>query len=154
MDDDLDGLSGAPDEDLSLPKATVAKLIQEMMPKDMTCAKETRDVLAECCVEFIHLLSSEANEICEKEAKKTIAGDHVIAALKSLGFEDFVDEVMEVYEDHTKTQKDREKKTLKPKMELSAEEAAAIQERMFAEAKARMMATATGTPPASGNGSS
>ncbi|KAG0237054.1 negative cofactor 2 transcription regulator complex subunit ncb2 [Actinomortierella wolfii] len=32
--------------------------------------------------EFIHLLASEANEICEKEAKKTIAAEHVIAALK------------------------------------------------------------------------
>lgn len=35
-----------------------------------------------CDTEFIHLLASEANEICEKEMKKTIAAEHVIAALK------------------------------------------------------------------------
>lgn len=32
--------------------------------------------------EFIHLISSEANEICEQDSKKTIAPDHIISALK------------------------------------------------------------------------
>lgn len=105
-----------PDDDLSLPKATVAKMItgsspqyiispyssfiQELLPADLVCAKETRDLVIECCVgnihipycpgpilkdsppEFIHLISSEANEICEQESKKTIAPDHIITALK------------------------------------------------------------------------
>jgi hypothetical protein len=31
--------------------------------------------------EFIHLISSEANEICEGESKKTIAPEHIIGAL-------------------------------------------------------------------------
>ena len=66
----------------------------------MSCAKETRDLIIECCVgedvphislclcltacfaEFIHLISSEANEICEQESKKTIAPEHIISALK------------------------------------------------------------------------
>ena len=33
-------------------------------------------------IEFIHLISSEANEICEQESKKTIAPEHIIGALK------------------------------------------------------------------------
>ena len=76
----------------------------ELLPDDVTCAKETRDLVIECCVgktkilntcvaliltscsaiEFIHLLSSEANEICEKESKKTIAPEHIISALQVL----------------------------------------------------------------------
>lgn len=32
--------------------------------------------------EFIHLISSDANEICEQESKKTIAPEHIIGALK------------------------------------------------------------------------
>ena len=36
--------------------------------------------------EFIHLISSEANEICEKESKKTIAPEHIISALKVFKF--------------------------------------------------------------------
>ncbi|KAJ2964304.1 hypothetical protein NQZ79_g831 [Umbelopsis isabellina] len=95
----------AVDDELSLPKATVQKLISEMMPGDIVCAKDTRDLLIDCCVEFIHLIASEANEICEKETKKTIAGEHVIASLQALGFEDYVEEVDEVYKEHKKQQK-------------------------------------------------
>ena len=30
--------------------ATMNKLIQEMLPADVACARETRDVLLSCCV--------------------------------------------------------------------------------------------------------
>lgn len=75
--------------------------ILELLPPDVTCSKETRDLVIECCVgaspytssfsnnsfwpsvsEFIHLISSEANEICEQDSKKTIAPNHIIDALK------------------------------------------------------------------------
>ncbi|KAJ1678545.1 negative cofactor 2 transcription regulator complex subunit ncb2, partial [Spiromyces aspiralis] len=88
------------DDELSLPRATVYKLIGEMLPKDVTCTKETRDMLIDCCNEFIHLIASESNEICEKESKRTIAPEHVLAALKELGFEKYIDEVKEAYEEH------------------------------------------------------
>ena len=80
--------------------ATVFKLINEMMPSDVQCAKETRDLLIECCVEFIHLIASEANDLCEKDAKKTIAAEHVVGALRALGFEAFVREVEGVLKEH------------------------------------------------------
>ncbi|KAJ2254939.1 negative cofactor 2 transcription regulator complex subunit ncb2, partial [Coemansia sp. RSA 455] len=66
----------ANEDDLSLPRATVYKLIAEMLPEDIVCAKDTRDLLLECCNEFIHLIASESNDVCEKEAKKTIAAEH------------------------------------------------------------------------------
>lgn len=94
------------------------------MPNEIVCAKDTRDLLIDACVgkwevwydvdryiingyfiEFIHLLASEANEICERENKKTIAGEHVVSALQALGFEDYVEEVDEVYKEHKKQQK-------------------------------------------------
>lgn len=94
-----------------------------MMPDDVVCSKDTRDLLIDCCVgkqtwvlierllktrlflEFIHLIASESNEICEKETKKTIAGEHVLASLQALGFEDYVEEVDEVFKEHKKQQK-------------------------------------------------
>lgn len=54
----------------------------------------------ECCVEFITLISSEANDISEKEAKKTIACEHVERALRDLGFGDYIPEVLAVAEEH------------------------------------------------------
>lgn len=54
----------------------------------------------ECCVEFITLISSEANDISEKEAKKTIACEHVEKALRELGFGDYIPDVLAVAEEH------------------------------------------------------
>jgi histone H3/H4 len=89
----------------ALPTATVQKLISELLPADLTFAKESRDLLIDCCVEFIHLVSSEANEICEKETKKTISADHVVKALVELGFEDYVQEIQEIAFEHKEQQK-------------------------------------------------
>ncbi|KAF5393901.1 hypothetical protein D9757_000212 [Collybiopsis confluens] len=136
---DREGLSSAPpnDDDLSLPKATVSKMITELLPKDIVCAKETRDLVIECCVEFIHLISSEANDICEKESKKTIAPEHIISALKAR-FEQFTAEVEDVLKDHKQAQKDREKKVSKFEQSgKTEEELLAEQERLFAESRAR-----------------
>lgn len=95
-------------DDLSLPKgqcltetrrrytslttilATVQKIITEVLTSNvnserfqgMAFAKETRDLLIECCVEFITMVSTEANDIAEKEAKKTIACEHVTSTLR------------------------------------------------------------------------
>jgi hypothetical protein len=49
-DDDIGGASAGLDDDFGLPKATVNKMIQEMMPADIGCAKDTKDLIAECCV--------------------------------------------------------------------------------------------------------
>jgi hypothetical protein len=70
----------------------------------MTFAKDSRDLLIECCVEFITLISSEANEIAEKDAKKTIACEHVKAALEELDFGDYVPAILDVAQDYKKQQ--------------------------------------------------
>ncbi|EIE83669.1 hypothetical protein G6F57_007346 [Rhizopus arrhizus] len=129
------------DDELSLPKATVQKLINEMMPEDIVCAKDTRDLLIDCCVEFIHLIASEANEICEKETKKTIAGEHIVAALQALGFEEYVEEVEEVFKEHKKQQKDRDKKSTRlENTGISEEELLRQQELLFAQSRLKFEA--------------
>ncbi|WFD44610.1 negative cofactor 2 transcription regulator complex subunit ncb2 [Malassezia psittaci] len=138
---DFGGGGGAEDEELSLPKATIQKLIQDYLPSDMSCAKDTRDLLIECCVEFIHLVSSEANEACEKDSKKTIAPDHVVKALVDLGFEKYTHEVRDVLNDHKQHQKERERKSSRFEMSgLTEEELQKQQEQLFAASKARFEA--------------
>lgn len=104
-------------------------MIAEVLPEDIVCAKETRDLVLNCCVgnesvhenmdsdllmffalggfssEFIHLLASAANEICEKTTKKTICPEHIFDALKQLGFEEFLDEVKQEHGLHKQEQK-------------------------------------------------
>ncbi|KZP24668.1 histone-fold-containing protein [Athelia psychrophila] len=145
MSDREGGSSGLPpsDEDLSLPKATVAKMITELLPPDVTCAKETRDLIIECCVEFIHLISSEANEICDQESKKTIAPEHILGALKRLGFDSFTAEVEDVLKDHKQQVKDREKKVSKFEQSgLTEEQLLAQQEELFAASRAKFQGPA------------
>ncbi|KAI9334063.1 histone-fold-containing protein [Pilaira anomala] len=138
-DNERSGPTG--DDELSLPKATVQKLINEMMPDDIICSKDTRDLLIDCCVEFIHLIASEANEICEKETKKTIAGEHVVAALQALGFEEYVEEVDDVFKEHKKQQKDRDKKSTRlENTGISEEELLRQQELLFAQSRIKFEA--------------
>ena len=75
------------------------KIISEILftsdpESSITFAKDARDVFIDCCVEFITLISSEANEIAEREAKKTIAPEHIDKALRELGFPEYVRKVL------------------------------------------------------------
>lgn len=48
--------------------------------------------------EFIQLVSSEANEVATREKRQTIGPEHVIKAMRELGFEEFVEGVNSAWE--------------------------------------------------------
>ncbi|RDX72023.1 Protein Dr1-like protein, partial [Mucuna pruriens] len=131
---------GKAKEDASLPKATMTKIIKEMLPPDVRVARDAQDLLIECCVEFINLISSESNEVCNKEERRTIAPEHVLKALGVLGFGEYIEEVYAAYEQHKlETMQDSIKGAKwSNRAEMTEEEALAEQQRMFAEARARM----------------
>lgn len=139
-----------------IPIATVQKIITEILPPSagQTFARDARELLIECCVEFITLISSEANEISEKEAKKTIAVEHIEKALTELGFQDYVPDVLAVADEFKDQQKvcfcranwvhgiefgclqTREKKQNKMETSgMSEEELLRMQEEMFSAAR-------------------
>ena len=65
------------EDDLSIPRAALNKMIKELVP-NVRVANDSRELILNCCTEFIHLLSSEANEICNRGHKKTISPEHVL----------------------------------------------------------------------------
>lgn len=69
--------SAGNDDDLTIPRAAINKMIKETLPS-VRVANDARELVVNCCTEFIHLISSEANEICNKSEKKTISPEHVI----------------------------------------------------------------------------
>ena len=101
---DREGHPGPPptDDDLSLPKATVAKMISgmyqqhiaqyhflrscshsELLPSDIVCAKETRDLVIECCVgerSFDFLLIFEINKSFRIYTPDIIRGERDLRA--------------------------------------------------------------------------
>ncbi len=91
-----EGSQQTPEDDVSLPRAAVNKMIKEIMP-NIRVSNDARELILTCCKEFIHLISSEANEICNKQTKKTISPDHIIAALASLGFTQYLEDIKGVY---------------------------------------------------------
>lgn len=121
-----------------------------MMPKGIICPRETRDLLLECCVEFIHMIASESNEACERGGRKTIAPEHVLEALKTLGFGEYVSEVEGAHQEHQMQSKEKEKTRSVSKFEesgMTEEELLKQQEELFAQARQKLQAAARTTSP-------
>ena len=62
-----------------------SQMVKELCP-NIRVSNDARELVLACCTEFIHLLSSEANEMCNNQQKKTINAEHVLMALDSLGY--------------------------------------------------------------------
>lgn len=145
------GNYGKPPKLTTVPTATVQKIINEVLAskaadesaQPMSFAKETRDLLIECCVEFITMISTEANDIAEKDAKKTIACEHITKALQDLDFGEYVPELMAVADQFKTSQVSREKKQSKMEQSgMSAEELARMQDELFKSAGEKYNAAA------------
>ena len=140
--------SGSNSEDLSLPKATVQKIINEILPKDIGIAKEAREAMTECSIEFIMMLSTQLNDIAEKEAKKTIASDHVVKALEELDFKIYLDIINKILDEHKELLKVKEKRNNKfQNSGLTEEELLRQQEELFKKSRARLQ-NQSGSPTA------
>uniref|UniRef100_A0A914P3J2 Protein Dr1 n=1 Tax=Panagrolaimus davidi TaxID=227884 RepID=A0A914P3J2_9BILA len=79
------------DNEVGLPQKGLNMIIKETVP-DLRIANETRDLINQCCVEFIRHLSREAQRISSEDQRKTIYHEHVQKALSNLGFpKDYID---------------------------------------------------------------
>eukprot|EP01108_Squamamoeba_japonica_P005877 TRINITY_DN4754_c0_g1_i1.p2 TRINITY_DN4754_c0_g1~~TRINITY_DN4754_c0_g1_i1.p2 ORF type:complete len:149 (+),score=40.84 TRINITY_DN4754_c0_g1_i1:45-449(+) len=77
-------------DDASLPKATVLRVVKELLPDGFRCTQDAKDLIVDCCVEFITLITSEAGELADKAKTNTLTPQHLIEALKELGFEQYI----------------------------------------------------------------
>ena len=71
-------------------------ILQEILSRDISFTPDARELLNDCCIEFINLLTFEANEILEKRSRKVINQNHMIKARKDLGFEEYIEPVKAV----------------------------------------------------------
>nr|CAB3239905.1 protein Dr1-like [Phallusia mammillata] len=129
----------ADEDDLNLPRAAINKLIRETLPQ-VRVSNEARELIVTCCNEFIHLVSSEANEICNKNTKKTIMPEHVLDALESLGFGSYVEECREVLVEckHVALKKRRGSSRLE-NLGIPEEELLRQQQELFAQARQQQL---------------
>ncbi|MEW5302649.1 MAG: hypothetical protein WDW38_008055 [Sanguina aurantia] len=105
------------------------------------------DMLLNCCTEFVQLLSSEANDVCTKQGKKSVNPEHVLSALTALGFDAFVAEARQTSEQShaeaksVSTHKAAKRKTGADQAGLTEQEQIDMQQKMFADARAQSMTT-------------
>lgn len=123
------------DDELTLPRASIYKIIKELVPS-IRVANESRELILNCCTEFIHLISSEANEVCNQRNKKTINADHVLEALDRLGFRDYKHEAEAVLNDCKEVAaKRRRQSTRLEHLGIPEEELLRQQQELFAKAR-------------------
>ncbi|KAG1680325.1 hypothetical protein FOA52_015415 [Chlamydomonas sp. UWO 241] len=132
------------DDDLSLPKATIQKLVKEFIPGDVRVSSDAFDALVGCCTEFVQLMSSESNEIATKNQKCMVQPDHVMTALQELGFDEFKAGVTAAWDEQKEEAKaeSTRKAAIKSKHaqnDLTEEQLIEMQKQMFAAARARSM---------------
>uniref|UniRef100_A0A914D6D0 Protein Dr1 n=1 Tax=Acrobeloides nanus TaxID=290746 RepID=A0A914D6D0_9BILA len=73
------------DNEIGLPQKGLNMIIKDALP-DMRIANESRELLNQCCVEFIKYVAREAQRISSLDQRKTIYHEHVQKALMNLGF--------------------------------------------------------------------
>lgn len=120
------------DEELTIPRAAINKLIKEIVP-DVRVANDSRELILQCCSEFIHRITSEANGICEGQAKKTMSAEHVLAALDKLGFSHYKTEAESVVNDARR--KRRRQSTRLEHLGIPEEELLRQQQELFEKAR-------------------
>lgn len=146
---------GVSDDELQLPRATLHKMINDALraiDANQKISNECREMVCECGDEFVNAVSAEANEASTREGKSTITAEHVLRALRTLGFESYEAEC-EIARDEAKEEENekREAKKKRKRIDMSAEDAMALQNKLFAEARAKMAGEAAGGQSAVGD---
>ncbi|KAI5180876.1 down-regulator of transcription 1 [Nematocida sp. AWRm80] len=119
-----------------LPRASVDKIISNVLENRMVCSREVKHLLLNACAEFVHILATESNEICEKEQRKTVTHEHVYTALSNLGYKSYIPECTEEYKEYQEQSKLRPSKQNKFKESgLTQDELEREQEELFRKAK-------------------
>ncbi|KAG2296309.1 hypothetical protein Bca52824_042978 [Brassica carinata] len=61
--------------------------MKRALPPNGKIGKDAKDTVQECVSEFI----SEASDKCQKEKRKTVNGEDLLWAMRTLGFEDYLE---------------------------------------------------------------
>lgn len=135
MDDSLE----KNEDEITLPKATIDKIISENSNKHGV-TKDVKEILMHSCVEFIHFITSEANKICESDNKKTISHDHVYRALESLGYDHYIEACTVMYNEHIELNKLKPSRKKLKDSGMTTEELLADQTMLFKKAREELIA--------------
>jgi nuclear transcription Y subunit beta len=74
-----------------LPIANVGRIMKDALPPQAKISKHAKETIQECTTEFVGFVTGEASERCRRERRKTINGDDICHAMRSLGLDHYAD---------------------------------------------------------------
>ncbi|XP_028768558.1 nuclear transcription factor Y subunit B-9-like [Neltuma alba] len=78
------------EQDQYMPIANVIRIMRRVLPSHAKISDEAKETVQECVSEYISFITSEANQRCRQEQRKTVTADDVLWAMEKLGFDDYV----------------------------------------------------------------
>lgn len=79
------------EQDRFMPIANVIRIMRKILPSHAKISDDAKETIQECVSEYISFITSEANERCQREQRKTITAEDVLYAMSKLGFDDYIE---------------------------------------------------------------
>ncbi|CAL5052435.1 unnamed protein product [Urochloa decumbens] len=86
-----DGGTEAATKEPKIPTVTVARIMRQASPQNSKITTDAKEAVTECLAEFSAVIIHAAVEECRRDRRTTVTGDDLILAMKSLGFDDYVE---------------------------------------------------------------
>ncbi|KAL8038276.1 hypothetical protein ABFX02_11G095500 [Erythranthe guttata] len=97
------------DADEYMPIANITRILRRILPTHAKVADDAKEAIQECVSEFISFITAEANRRCRRDYRTTVTPEDVLAAMASLGFDDYYLESLTVFLNNHRTQQDPER---------------------------------------------
>uniref|UniRef100_A0ACD5XB89 Uncharacterized protein n=1 Tax=Avena sativa TaxID=4498 RepID=A0ACD5XB89_AVESA len=72
-----------------LPIANIGRIMKDVLPPEAKVSKSAKETMQECATEFIGFVTGEASARCRRERRKTVNGDDICHAMRSLGLDHY-----------------------------------------------------------------
>ncbi|EYU31297.1 hypothetical protein MIMGU_mgv1a023454mg, partial [Erythranthe guttata] len=96
------------DADEYKPIANITRILRRVLPTHAKIADDAKEAIQECVSEFISFITAEANRRCRHDYRTTVKPEDVLAAMASLGFDDYL-ESLTVFLNNHRMQQDLER---------------------------------------------
>jgi len=82
-------------EDLNLPTAVITRMVKEVLPEGINISKEARAAISKSASVFVLYATSCANNLAQKNKRKTLTANDVMDALDEMEFPTFLEPLKE-----------------------------------------------------------
>ncbi|KAK6947088.1 Transcription factor CBF/NF-Y/archaeal histone domain [Dillenia turbinata] len=83
--------SNTREPDQYVPAANMIRIMRKILPPEAKIAEDSKETVQECVTEFISFITSEANDRCRRELRKTITAEDLLKAMEKLGFNEYLE---------------------------------------------------------------